>query len=141
MRISDWSSDVCSSDLLTRIQRISPYGEVRGQSLAEKIDQVLRPDRELGGCCRRISVRIFRRSGGNCCRPHCLGVAYGAHELLIQKRMVLWFIAQPDAQPSPLPVPLRYEISNVVHLANLDLTPQVQRGQYADPRKTGRAHV
>src|SRR3546814_15284407 len=72
MRISDWSSDVCSSDLVTEIENrngylslIKPFDDenvIAGQGTAalEFINEVKSFDMKIGraSCRERVSVRV-----------------------------------------------------------------------------------
>src|SRR3546814_14394275 len=48
MRISDWSSDVCSSDLLVRaaVDRDQQFGALRGEMLAHRRQPAILADRQ-----------------------------------------------------------------------------------------------
>src|SRR3546814_3583765 len=65
MRISDWSSDVCSSDLLAGEQVVDP--EISGIGAARKLGQVQpemekRPQRRVGEAVVIFLVEIGRAS-------------------------------------------------------------------------------
>src|SRR3546814_14489283 len=79
MRISDWSSDVCSSDLVARVQ---PEGEprVRAVTLGLHLDRdeggvVDRDSQLLGGRHQHIAaVGLAPQDGGE--QPHQFGAGY-----------------------------------------------------------------
>src|SRR3546814_1303493 len=60
MRISDWSSDVCSSDLI--MTRIRAWFERHQESVAPRLMQVQRAD--LDGAARGIAFQVLEGLGG-----------------------------------------------------------------------------
>src|SRR3546814_6902871 len=70
MRISDWSSDVCSSDLLHRLRDCRDMGGRRSAATAENVDQPLfRPFLdEAGGLVRRSEERRVGKECVSTCR-------------------------------------------------------------------------
>src|SRR3546814_15069678 len=66
MRISDWSSDVCSSDLLRAQFRIAPY---KDSEFIERTDDIFLPGPLLGrneGSGRQLRAVGGRRAAGQC---------------------------------------------------------------------------
>src|SRR3546814_4419262 len=67
MRISDWSSDVCSSDLLARPGSALPGGQ--GASLLRSFERPRSSDRAPGrGRCRRSEERRVGKECVSTCR-------------------------------------------------------------------------
>src|SRR3546814_3624613 len=80
MRISDWSSDVCSSDLVLRmfgiiceavgnIGRFLPVGEFGIDNAAEKFTELLHPLVEIEFAVDEVNLRHFRISISESARP------------------------------------------------------------------------
>src|SRR3546814_20632885 len=73
MRISDWSSDVCSSDLLGDVERGEPFGEtiIREQRLVHarpakaerRVKHVVEASEHVFGVEHRISGDLFQPVG------------------------------------------------------------------------------
>src|SRR3546814_8200386 len=73
MRISDWSSDVCSSDLVECDRDPDPVEPARKAATGDRDDQIpsaLRPrdDRRFRGACGRRESDVARP-----CRRPCIG--------------------------------------------------------------------
>src|SRR3546814_12686485 len=62
MRISDWSSDVCSSDLLEHIEDRAPASAKLGESLLDEPRGPLRPGIDIGPGERAGKGRVRRQA-------------------------------------------------------------------------------
>src|SRR3546814_14847742 len=85
MRISDWSSDVCSSDLLVGPQQVAQALQGKGGvgggvglgRAAVEIQEVVADSREPAGC--HGAVRSEERRGGKACVSTCRSRWSSAH--------------------------------------------------------------
>src|SRR3546814_1635220 len=86
MRISDWSSDVCSSDLLRALSVIAPIQDAQVFRIGAQID------------AGRLGVHLqlrFRKRG------KISGPAFGGLELYLACPVKLWSIGMQGALPPP----------------------------------------
>src|SRR3546814_13265916 len=76
MRISDWSSDVCSSDLITHEKLRSGYG--RRSKKRRKIGE--RSAKGGGAAVRRADPRREPDAKSRVARPAAKGIIFGQHQ-------------------------------------------------------------
>src|SRR3546814_8181816 len=89
MRISDWSSDVCSSDLIAGVERLQPLlvGGVEGRALAVGVSLAL-----AGVDLRRSPAAVLPavdQAGELAGRPALLVYVGGRDELLQEPELVV----------------------------------------------------
>src|SRR3546814_8918832 len=73
MRISDWSSDVCSSDLSNLLKPLLSSGDIRciGSTTFQEFRGIFEKDRALARRFQKVDVRSEERRVGKECVSTC----------------------------------------------------------------------
>src|SRR3546814_658877 len=75
MRISDWSSDVCSSDLVDG--KIAVPGSIMQEIIADQFDFVAAKDHEIPNALMRVEFHDMPHDGATADLHHWLGLDRG----------------------------------------------------------------